>query len=99
MTNEEAINHGKEQLEIFGGEHGEFIKMAIKALESQKVGKWIVYEYEHFFDYNKTESKILMCSECETQFVSNKEQFIEWANYNIHYCPNCGCRMEGETNE
>ena len=33
MTPQEAINHGKEQLEIFGGEHKEFIEMAIKALE------------------------------------------------------------------
>lgn len=41
MTQQEAIKHGKEQLEIFGGEHGEFIKLAIKALESHKVGKWI----------------------------------------------------------
>lgn len=62
----------------------------------QKVGKWKVYEYGHFFDYNKTESKILICSECETQFLSNREQFIEWANYNIHYCPNCGAKMEVE---
>ena len=35
MTNEEAIKHGKEQLEIFGGEHREFIKLAIKAIEQQ----------------------------------------------------------------
>ena len=33
MTNKEAIAHGKEQLEVFGGEHAEFIKLAIKALE------------------------------------------------------------------
>ena len=33
MTREEAIAHGKEQLEVFGGEHAEFIKLAIKALE------------------------------------------------------------------
>lgn len=33
MTNDEAIKHGKEQLEIFGGEHREFIEIAIKALE------------------------------------------------------------------
>lgn len=32
MTREEAIAHGKEQLEIFGGEHKEFIKLALEAL-------------------------------------------------------------------
>ena len=36
MTIEEAIEYGKEQLEIFGGKHAEFIKMAIHALEMQK---------------------------------------------------------------
>ena len=35
MTREEAIAHGKEQLEVFSGEHAEFIKLAIKALEQQ----------------------------------------------------------------
>ena len=35
MTIDEAITHGKEQLEVFGGEHAEFIKLAIKALEKQ----------------------------------------------------------------
>lgn len=33
MTIEDAINHGKEQLEIFSGTHREFIEMAIEALE------------------------------------------------------------------
>lgn len=37
MTNKEAIAHGKEQLEVFGGEHAEFIKLAIKALEQESV--------------------------------------------------------------
>ena len=36
MTIEDGITHGKEQLKIFGGEHAEFIKMAIHALEMQK---------------------------------------------------------------
>ena len=36
MTIEEGIIHGKEQLEIFSGEHAEFVKMAIHALEMQK---------------------------------------------------------------
>ena len=35
MTREEAIEHGKSQLEVFGGEHREFIKLAIKALEQE----------------------------------------------------------------
>ena len=36
MTIEEGITYGTEQLEIFGGKHAEFIKMAIHALEMQK---------------------------------------------------------------
>ena len=38
MTKEEAIAHGKEQLEIFGGDHREFIEMAIQALQEPR---WI----------------------------------------------------------
>ena len=33
MTRKQAIEHGKEQLQIFGGEHKEFIKTAVKCLE------------------------------------------------------------------
>ena len=33
MTKDEAIKYGKEQLEIFGGKHADFIKLAIKLLE------------------------------------------------------------------
>ena len=36
MTIEDGITHGKEQLKIFSGEHAEFIKIAIHALEMQK---------------------------------------------------------------
>ena len=35
MTREQAIEHGKFQLEVFGGEHREFIKLAIEALEQE----------------------------------------------------------------
>jgi hypothetical protein len=50
MTREEAIDHGKEQLEIFGGEHREFIEMSIKALDNldkikeeiEKQEKWLL---------------------------------------------------------
>lgn len=39
MTREEAIAHGKEQLDVFGDEHAEFIKLALKALEQES--RWI----------------------------------------------------------
>lgn len=35
MTREEAIEHFKEQLDIFGGEHAEAIAIAIDALERE----------------------------------------------------------------
>ena len=34
MTGEEAIKHGKEQLEIFWGKNKEFTKVALKSLEA-----------------------------------------------------------------
>lgn len=37
MTREEAIKHFKEQLDIFGGEHAEAIKVAIEALQADTV--------------------------------------------------------------
>lgn len=56
MTIEEGITYGKEQLEIFGGKHAEFIKIAIHALEMQKklaefsgmdICRWIEdYDYD-----------------------------------------------------
>ena len=47
MTREEAIAHGKEQLEVFGGEHAEFIKLAIKALEKQDRIAQILDDYDY----------------------------------------------------
>ena len=40
MTREEAIQHFKEQLDIFGGEHAEAIKVAIEALAVYPQFKW-----------------------------------------------------------
>ena len=38
MTREQAIEHGKSQLEVFGGEHREFIKLAIETMRKyQKI--------------------------------------------------------------
>jgi hypothetical protein len=36
MSIDKAIEHGKEQLEIFGGEHKEFIETAINTMRKYK---------------------------------------------------------------
>ena len=36
MSIDEAIEHGKEQLEIFGGEHKEFIETSIDTMRKYK---------------------------------------------------------------
>ena len=80
MNTEEALVYGKEQLEIFGGEHREFIKLAIKAIEQQpKTGHWIEHPHEagESWEYSKYE-----CSECHV-----------WEDWDSCFCPNCGCRM------
>lgn len=61
MTRDEAIAYGKEQLEIFGGQHQEFIRMAIEALEEvieRKRGEWIYKPMKGQF-----------CSVCDVQSV------------------------------
>ena len=35
MTREEALEHFKEQLDVFGGEHAEAIKVAIEGLKGE----------------------------------------------------------------
>ena len=66
MTREEAIAHGKEQLEVFGGEHAEFIKLAIKALEKESaeiregdVRVNIEGDYYMIIEVQKDNSKIM----------------------------------------
>lgn len=56
MTREEAIAHGKEQLEVFSGEHAEFIKLAIKALEQEPCEDAVSRQYiiEKFNEINRT---------------------------------------------
>ena len=77
MTREEAIKHGKEQLEVFGGEHREFIDMAIKALEQEprKGMRWIGRFETH--EWGKEE----WC-ECPWCHMDSAEAY--------NFCPNCG---------
>ena len=39
MTREEVIKYGKEQLEVFGGKHAEFIKSAIELLKQKPISR------------------------------------------------------------
>jgi len=78
MTIEEAINHGKEQLEIFGGEHREFIELALKALQEQRTGHW-----EYTTHYGK---RYRVCSECRVE--KEDDRATGW-----NYCLNCGAKM------
>lgn len=66
------------------------LKMAIKALESQKTGHWIEKNINQDGTHN------IYCSNC-----NNYQKFKGHANsYNartkLKYCPNCGAKMEGE---
>lgn len=80
MTTREAIQHGKEQLDVFGGTHREFIEMAIEALEERKTGKWM-----------RTKSGFL-CSECRSGI---KNQPLLMGRPMFCYCPFCGVKVEG----
>ena len=82
MTREEAIAHGKEQLEVFGGEHAEFIKLAIKALDKERVQTEInecdvrvniVGEYYMIVEVKKENSKIM--------YLDGSFEWLD--NYNI----------------
>lgn len=58
MSIEEAIEHGKEQLEIFGGEHKEFIETAIDTMRKyqqlENFARWVATEVidEELWTYN-----------------------------------------------
>lgn len=87
MTNQEAINflnmHKSE--EVWADDIAKAIDIAIKALKSQKIGKWIEHEdwYDTYYE----------CSSCGEAF-SLIEGTPEDNEYN--YCPNCGADMRGE---
>lgn len=84
MTKEErekAIAYGKEQLEVFGGKHAEFIKLAIEILEQEpKKGKWLIE------DSGKNKYTFCYCSNCNSYYTIDRMD-------EMNYCPNCGSYM------
>ena len=97
MTKQEAIKYGKTQLDIFGGKHAEFIKLAIEALENDNKSKWILTSEE----LPKNEEKVLYATKdgmiysgiyydkdslsyewCEIgNFFDNDDDVIAWRPY------------------
>jgi hypothetical protein len=91
MTREEAIDHGKEQLEIFGGEHREFIEMSIKALEQDADKEKMIEKYhESLQKANVTNSKLIKLIEGKQESIIKKikaeiekqEKWLLQAGYN-----------------
>lgn len=59
MTIEQAIAHGRDQLEIFGGEHGEFIEIAIDTMyKYQQIQKIVQFGNAHELGFEYVGEKI-----------------------------------------
>lgn len=86
MTRDEAIAYGKEQLDVFGGLHKEFIHMAIEALE-RKHGEWTV-----LYDEDSPQDGIWKCSMCD--YIRLADDITP-----MNYCPNCGAKMDEREEE
>ena len=81
MNIEQAIKHGQEQIDIFGGEHKEFIKVAIKSLDMwDKVIKEINIYCENNCKYSKIQRNV-MCGACGVgdvlEIIENYKEEIE----------------------
>lgn len=105
MTNQEAIQMLKSKLNgsvDTSYEWCECVRLAINALETADVkhGRWI--EKPPYKDETVKGLEFqIVCSECDEQNCSL--EFDENYNaigktfYKTRYCPNCGARMDGDT--
>lgn len=84
MTKDEIIKYGKEQLDVFGGKHAEFIKSVIKLLEQGNMGEWLAEEEKDKKTYSC--HTYYYCSNCKDYYTPFRRA--------PKYCPNCGAKMK-----
>jgi len=79
MTNKQIAEKLLELVKFYQmtAEETEVLEMAIKALEQQKVGKWILCEGEKDERYDQ----VYKCSCCDCK------------SFKDNYCPVCGAKM------
>ena len=58
MTIDEAIKHGKEQLEIFGGEHKEFIECSIETMRKYQKIEHLIKEEKAIYMMDLTSARL-----------------------------------------
>ena len=85
MTIEEAIEHAKEQKEIFDGIHREFLDIAIKAIEKCVPMKPKVYEDKYY-----------ACKCGNPVLMKYKKYPIELMpkKFGLNFCLSCGQRLD-----
>lgn len=93
MTNEEAIkvlNEPTFMWHLWRVEQEEAIAVATKALEQQKVGRWL------FNGWRNGNAALWRCSVCNSIIFSEDEQ----NKTTFHkYCGLCGARMDGDEDD
>lgn len=81
MTREEASKYGKEQLEIFGGKHREFIDVALECIEKCEHLEYILRLNRAYIDRVKNSGlgKHKAIEYIDKHFVESTSGLIDWS--------------------
>ena len=91
MTTEEAIAYLNGLIREDYKEQTEALNKAIKALEQQKTGHWILSDEQNKEDV-ENDNYCFICSECGCSDIHAKGTIVP-------YCWKCGTKMESEGEE